>query len=579
MRRVTVVLMMVLVGLGDAEPARGQGGALRGLAYGPSRSFLTNLPSYGINRTLGTNVGSFTTARDFARRTPPSQVSYLAARGVNVSLMRSGYQPVHARDLAPGPGLSPLTLIRVRSIDSLNFEKRGRFRTLKETTLALVERVRRRGDVSVGRLGLGFHQFMFPFPLLDRPDVGYGFFSRTDLVGGGTVDPEVFLTPFTDDVQQSLGEPGFLDLMEGLLAGRPPAKGPRLEQLYDTQLAALGNYLFNNGRYAPAAQVWGILAQRDAANATARRALGLCLLGARDLQRAAQELRKSLVMADGWPDKARIVGSNFQDIFTNPDDLADARAELQAQLTRKPGDGELGFLMAFLDLFQGRWDEAEKQLAALADADPIAKALLAVMKRGAVCEAIRRPVDPAIRRLVGEMSGLEEPALSAEARTELVHALREGADSFKEHMRIGDFRFFMGDFTLAGESYRRAHKKRPEDSFALFAMTHAAYANGEYRQASRYLDQALEIEPSWGLFEFRLQEFYGGADEYDRHLRNLERQVELRPGSARMKFLLAYVYYFSGRYADATDLLAQVLRLEPGYGRADYFLRLARLQG
>jgi len=461
----------------------------------------------------------------------------------------------------------------------MNFEKRGRFRTLKETTLALVERARKRDDVSPGRLGLGFHQFMFPLPLLDRPDTGYGFFSRTDIVGGGTVDPEVFLTPFTEDVQQSLGEPGFLDLMEGLLAGRPPDKGPKLDQLYDTQLAALGNYLFNNGRYAPAAQAWEVLVRRDATNSAARRALGLCLLGARDLRRAAQELRASLVMVAGWPDTVRIVGSNLQDVFGNPDDLADARAELDAQVARQPNDRELGFLVAFLDLFQGRWEEAEKRLAVLAGADEVAKGLLAVMKRGAVAETVRRPVDLAFRRLTDEMTGLEEPALSPEARAELIRALREGADSYKDHMRIGDFRFFMGDFTLAGESYRRAHKERPEDPFSLFAMTHAAYANGEYRQAARYLDQALAIEPSWGLFEFRLQEFYGGAEEYDRHLRNLERQVELRPGSAKMKFLLAYVYYFSGRYADATDLMAQVLRLEPAFERADYFLRLARLQG
>lgn len=576
---VTGLLLACLVGALAAPEARGQG-ILSTVGGGPSVDFVGNLPSYGINRTLGSGTyQTFSRARDFARAVPPQQTSYLAARGITVSLMRSGYQPVRARDLAPGPGLSPLTLIRVRSVDSLNFEKRGRFRTLKETTLALVERARQRDDVSPGRLGLGFHQFMFPLMLLDRPEIGYGFFSRTDLVGGGTVDPDVFLAPFTEDVQRSLGEPGFLDLMEGLLAGRPPAKGPSLDQLYDTQLAALGNYLFNNGRYAPAAQAWEVLARRDATNATAQRALGLCLLGARDLRRAAQELRGSLVMAEGWPDTARIVGSNFQDVFSNIDDLADARAELEAQVARQPNDRELGFLVAFLDLFQGRWEEAEKRLAALADADEVAKGLLAIVKRGGVAETVRRPIDSAFRRFTDEMTGLEEPALSPEARAELIEALREGADSYKEHMRIGDFRFFMGEFTLAGESYRSAHKERPEDAFALFAMTHAAYANGEYRQASRYLEQALEIEPSWGLFEFRLQEFYGGAEEYDRHLRNLERQVELRPDSARMRFLLAYVYYFSGRYADATDALAHVLRLEPGFARADHFLRLARLQG
>ncbi|MGB3088015.1 MAG: tetratricopeptide repeat protein, partial [Phycisphaerae bacterium] len=126
---------------------------------------------------------------------------------------------------------------------------------------------------------------------------------------------------------------------------------------------------------------------------------------------------------------------------------------------------------------------------------------------------------------------------------------------------------------------RAAHKARPEDPFALFALTHAAFANGEYRTAKRLLETALALEPNWGLYEFRIQEFYGEREEYDRHVANLERLVELRPSSTSMKFLLAYVYYFSGRYADAAESLAEILRMKPDFGRADYFLRLARLQG
>jgi tetratricopeptide (TPR) repeat protein len=110
-------------------------------------------------------------------------------------------------------------------------------------------------------------------------------------------------------------------------------------------------------------------------------------------------------------------------------------------------------------------------------------------------------------------------------------------------------------------------------------MTHAAFANSECRQAVRYLEEALALEPNWGLYEFKLQEFYGDTQEFERQLKNLERQVELRPQSADLKFLLAYVYYFSGRYSDAGDVLAQVLRLEPAFKKADYFLRLSKLQG
>ncbi|MBE3133547.1 MAG: hypothetical protein IMZ55_08735 [Acidobacteria bacterium] len=284
-------------------------------------------------------------------------------------------------------------------------------------------------------------------------------------------------------------------------------------------------------------------------------------------------------MAEGWPATARIAGSNLQDVFRDPRTLADVRAELDAQLAKVPADADLNFLAAFLDVFEGRWDEAAKRLGDLAATDPVMKGLVDVLARGAVAETVREPVDTALRRVTEAMTGLEEPGLTPAARQQLIAALRDGPKTYEDYMRLGDFRFFMSDFTQASEAYRAAHKTRPEDAFALFALTHAAFANGEYRQAARYVQKALAIEPNWGLFEFRMEEFYGDAAEFDRHVKNLERQVELRPQAADLKFLLAYIYYFSGRYSDAADQLAGVLRLEPGFEKANHFLRLARLQG
>ena len=550
---------------------------LRGLGGGPSQSFGSMLPSTHINRTLGTNVG-FTTSDRFFNRPSPGQASYLASAGVEISLMREGWTNAGIGELAPG--FAPLSLTRVRTIDSMNFEKRGRFAKLRETTLALEERLRESQQASLGPVALSFKRFMFPFPLADQPEIGYGFFSRLDVVGGGTVRPEAFLAPFTADVQQSLGENRFLDLTQALLTtGRPAPGGMKMEECYDPQAAALGNYLFTNGRYAPAAAAWTLLTQRDPTNATARRAVGLCLLAGRQMKRAAADLRQSLTMAQGWPAKTRITGSNLQDVFPASRDLADVRAEVEAQLAKQPDDADLNFLEAFLDLFQGRWPAAEERLTKLAGADAVAKGLLGIIKAGAVAETVRRPADTMVRRLAEELTGLEEQPLSPEAREQLIGALRSGPTTYQDCMRIGDFRFFMGDFQLAGESYRAAHKAKPKDAFALFAMSHAAFANAEYRQAIRYLEDALAMEPNWGLYEFRLQEFYGDPKEFERQLKNLERQVELRSQSAESKFLLAYVYYFSGRYADAGSLLAQVLRLEPAFKKADYFLRLAKLQG
>jgi tetratricopeptide (TPR) repeat protein len=556
-----------------AEEADAQ--QLRSVGTGPSQTFETGLPSARMGIGLG---GGYATIDRFLGRPSPAGTSYLASTSIYAATVYGGWTPLGRGESAPG--LAPTMLARVRSIDSLNFEKRGRFAKLRETTLALEERIRQSQQASMGQVSLSFRQFMFPFPLTDKPEIGYGFFSRLDVSGAGAISPEAFLAPFTPEVQQSLGEKRFLDLAQALLTNsRVPPDAMQMDQCYDPQLAALANYLFNNGRYAAATAAWAILTERDPTNATARRALGLGLLAQRQIKKAAAELRQSLTEATGWPDKLKVTGSNLQDVFPAERDLADARAELDAQLAKQPDDADLNFLAAFLDVFQGRWEPAEQRLTKLAGADAAAKGLLGLLKNEAVAESIHRPAATALRRLADEMTGLEEQPLSPEAREQLIDALRKGPQTYQDYMRIGDFRFFMGDFTAAAESYRAAHKARPQDAFALFAMTHAAFANGEYRQAVRYLEEALAIEPNWGLYEFRIREFFGDTKEFDRELANLQRQVQLRPQSADLKFLLAYVYYFSGRYSDAGDLLAQVLRLEPGFRKADYFLRLAKLQG
>jgi len=570
------VAVAVLLAPGQALWAQG----LHSVGAGPSTSWENSLPTNNINQTLsGSAGGGYTTSARFFRRPAPGQASYLASVGIDVDLMSTSYREVTFSDLAVGPGLGPLVGLKVRSIDSLGFEKRGRFSKLRETTLALAEKIREVDQSSLSQISIGFRHFMFPMPLQDQPDLGYGFFSRLDLVGAGTVKSDALLAAFTQEVQQNLSDKRFLDAAQALLFDRPLPEGTSLDQFYDTQLAALGDFLFNNSRYPAALGAWQILVNRDATNATASRATALCLLATGQTKKAAAEIRRSLALMPGWPDKLRIVGSNFQDVFPSARDLVGIREELKAQLAKAPDDADTGLVMAFLDLFQGKISDAQERLDKLAGSDSAAKGLAEIIQRGGVAPSVKRPAETALRKAADEMTGLEEPPMSPQARARLVTVLRSGATTYDDQMRLGDYRFFMGDYAVAGEAYRAAHKLKPDDPFALFAMGHAAYANGEYRSAVKDLGLALGLEPNWGLYEFRVQEFYGDRGEYMRHLKDLERQVQLRPKAADMKFLLAYVYYFSGRYSDAADLLSDVLQLDPNFGSANYLLRLARLQG
>ena len=561
-----------------AAPAYAQ--QLGGVGSGISSGFTSALPSQRLGRSLGRE--QYATGSQFFRGASTAgsygggEYGYGSA---GVDLRSRGWRPLSWYEGEPSVGTLPTLVGRVRTIDSLQIAKRARFARLRQTTLALAERVRNLGESGLGQLRIGLRKLMFPFPLQDRAEFGYGFFSQMDLVGGGPLDRELFLAPFTDEVQQSLGEEQFLDVADALLFGRTLPPGMSLDTFYDTQLAAMGNYLFNNGRYGPSAEVWAVLVERDPTSAVRHRALALSLLAERRFAPAAEEVRQSFALAPGWPDRLRITGSNLQDVFPSTQDLVEVREELQAQLTRQPDDADLALLMGFLDLFQGREEAAEQRLTRLADRDQVAAGLAALLRAGAVDDTVKRPMLTTLRRVAEELTGLEEPALSDADRERLIEVLEGGAKTYEDQVRLGDFRFFMGDFTLAAEEYRAAGKAKPDDAFALFALVHASFACGEYRTASRYLDRALALEPNWGLYEFRLQEFYGDDTEYRRHVQDLERLTQLRPGSPDRKFLLAYVYYFSGRYADASDLLAEVLRLRPDFHYADQFLRLARLQG
>jgi len=558
---------------------------LRSVGGGPSTTFRSNLPTNSIDRTLG-YAGGYTSASEFTAAPTAFGGSYVTPAGIDVNLMQGRWQAgkYHAR--APRVGVGVLAGLKVRTIDSLNFDKRQRLAKLRETSLALIERIRNSDVKTAEQLSLGFREFMFPFPVEDRKALGYGFFSQMDVVGGGTASPSEFLTPFTEEVQRSLAAKEFIEVTQAMVLGRELPEGLKLDGLQTAQLAALGNFLFNNSRYQAAEAVWTVLAERDPSSSVAHRALALCLFASGQGKRAAVEARRSVTAARWaagaeaqWPEALKVTGSNWLDVFPRPRDLSEARAELDAQLQAQPDDPDLKFMAGYADLFTGQWKAAEETLASLGDQDEAAKALVTVLRNKGVAPTVEQAAVPDVRNAIEKMTGLEEPIMSEAERRQLAEALREGATSYDDLMRIGDFRFFMGNFTMAGEAYRAAHKLKPEDPFARFMLVHACYANGELRQATRYLKAALAIEPNWGLYEFRLQEFYGDMSEYEHHLKNLERQVELRPSDVDMKFLLAYVYYYSGRYTDAARLLAEVVQAEPASTAADYFLRLARLQG
>jgi len=566
--RISLAVVVLLIGqVAVAQQSRSVGG-------GPSTSFTYNLPSERLGRNLG------------ARFTSGSQFTTSAANTTYGNLLRAssfytGLDSTARRTarIGRGGGLAKVLGLKVRSLDSLHFKNRARLVKLKEVGLRLAERLHRRDENAGEEFCTGFRPFVFPFGLRDKTkQFGYGFFCYLSLADGAIKDHKAYLDEFSNEAQQSIGEDRFLDTAEILVTGGQLPDQRSIANLYDPQLAALGNYLFNNRRYAKAAEAWAILAKRDPSSSLYKQAQALCLFASNDMVYAAPLVRQSLQSAAGWPDKGFFIsGANLQDVFPNADDLAGSRKKLEALLEKRPDDANLNFLMAYIDLFHGNWPGAQKRLTALSKkGDNLAGVLLGLLNKNQVPTSLQRPTPQAVKKQLAQYTGLEEGPMTDAERSELLAALQE-PKTHEDYMRRGDFRFFMGNYALAERAYRKATELKPEAPYSLFALAHARFATGEYCHAAKPLKQALALQPEWGLFEFRIQELYGSTEEYERHLLSLKRKVELRPQDLDSKFLLAYIHYFSGRYADTVDILVEILKNNSDYAEASYFLRLARL--
>ncbi|MBN2582306.1 MAG: hypothetical protein JXL80_04500 [Planctomycetes bacterium] len=543
----------------------------QGRIYGSS-----SLPS----ERLGQNIGSVTSSSQFTSRASGGAPTGLLAARFGVSPSRFGGR-LSPTNLDMGQLRPELVGRRLRSLESFALGERARFAELQRGSLELGLMLGDEKMVRPDDLRQSFFQFVFPFGLRDKPEqYYYGYYCLSCLQRGYIKDPASFLSEFSEETQETIANKPFLDTTAAVFRTGQPAEDQSLDALYDSQLAAMGNYLFSNRRYKAAAQVWSILATRDPTSSLFAQAAGQSLFASQQYAEASRLLRRSLTTAHNWgSDEFRIGGVNLQDLYHDPSDLAEARQVLELALLKTPSDEGLQFLMAYIDLFHGLWDRADGRLTSLAaGGDKEAAELLKVLRADHIVPWMKYPMSVDGKMSAAEFEQLTNHIeLSLEERKALVESITN-PQRVEDYMNRGDFYFFMGSYPMAAEAYAKAARMDPGNAVAKFAESHAAFANGEYLYAAKKLREGLELEPDFGLYNFRLEEFYSDRADLDRRLRDLEHLTKLRPDDVEKQFLLGYVYYFDGRYTESANILLQVLTASPQYDVARNLLKLARLQ-
>lgn len=142
----------------------------------------------------------------------------------------------------------------------------------------------------------------------------------------------------------------------------------------------------------------------------------------------------------------------------------------------------------------------------------------------------------------------------------------ERAESVAAHASLnvaGGLQFFRkGDYRKAADAYQLAAELDQGDPAARLCAGHALFALGRYREASRFIRRAFELQPRVAYLAYDIRGDYGDRTDFDDHLRALRRALDLAPRDPDRLLVLGYVLYYSDQRAQSYPILAQLLQVD-----------------
>ena len=247
-------------------------------------------------------------------------------------------------------------------------------------------------------------------------------------------------------------------------------------------------------------------------------------------------------------------------------------------LQRRPQypEASRGYAMALEQL--GRWDEAVRLLAPLADPaslNQLGEALLHVGRpdraEAALLQALRiQPDLPEAHLNLGAALLRRQDRAGAEAafRAALLHRPNLPA----AHINLAALLELAPDFTQAEYHYRRALHADPESFPAHYNYGLALSRRQRLDDAEREQRVALRIDPQSAEAAAALGFVLSRRGEIDAAIEQYRRAIQLKPALAAAHFNLALILQARGRLDEARGHLERVLRADPADFQAHLYL-------
>jgi protein O-GlcNAc transferase len=133
--------------------------------------------------------------------------------------------------------------------------------------------------------------------------------------------------------------------------------------------------------------------------------------------------------------------------------------------------------------------------------------------------------------------------------------------------------FMEGDWKSAEQSFLSLKSQYPESSFVRLTLGNIYYSMGKLNQSIESYEEALEIEPEWGVAYYKIGVTYFRAGKLIKSLEAFNKVLELRNQSHAMaSYFVGLINFFLGRDEVSDSAFTQFHEIAPESMIANYFL-------
>ena len=263
-------------------------------------------------------------------------------------------------------------------------------------------------------------------------------------------------------------------------------------------------------------------------------------------------------------------------LYTLKENDEKAAAQFRQALMINPFYLEPRLNLAFLQMEQKKWEEAEMILKECIEIDPdngISHHLLGAVHlvRRNQMMAVRSfeaaaEIDPFLRLQYETIGALQNQ------RIRLNGPVERGLVKSWQKLRIASLHHFMGqcyadigEYRKAVREFRRAGRACPGDYRCPLNIGKLYDIQGDYQKAVAEFEKALQISPDCGATYAHMSYAFAGLGDLKKALASLQRAVARRPCYADLRYQLGLLYSDLGMYPEAVHELTQAVKINPKY--------------